>query len=78
MNNNRSLPQLIWGLALAFVGISMFIAIPQKVEQINHMEQYSSSAMFFVKLCFYLISILLTGGGIRKIIFFLRHKGDEQ
>ncbi len=78
MNNNKSLPQFIWGIALTFVGISMFIAIPQKVAQISNTEQYSSAIMFSIKLCFYLISILLTGGGIRKIISFLNYKVDEQ
>lgn len=76
--NNASLPQFVWGVLLAFVGISMFFAIPEKMDQISEIEQYSTSIRFFISSCFYLISIILVGGGLRKIfVYFNRDKDTE-
>ena len=58
--------QLIWGIALFMVGIGVFFRIPQVMPRIAEIEQFSQ-VMFFIRFCFYLMGILLIGGGSKKI-----------
>ncbi|MFH1991223.1 MAG: hypothetical protein ABIK98_02295 [Pseudomonadota bacterium] len=58
--------QLIWGIALVLAGIGVFFRIPQVMPQIAKIEQFSG-VMFFIRFCFYLMGILLVGGGAKKI-----------
>jgi len=64
MARKNALIQLIWGFVLISAGIMMFIHIPQKLAEIR---QHFSSGIFFLRFCFYMISILLVFGGIKKI-----------
>jgi len=64
MEKNNIIIQLIWGIALASVGLIMFIKIPAKMAEI---EQQFSSGILFLRFSLYLISILLMGGGAKKI-----------
>lgn len=63
---NKTVVQLIWGIALVLAGIGVFFRIPQIMPKIAKIEQFSG-AMFFIRFCFYLIGILLIGGGSKKI-----------
>ena len=63
--------QLIWGVALTLVGIGVFLRIPQVMPQLEKMEQFSG-AMWFIRFCFYLMGVILTGGGIKKILSHFR------
>ncbi|MBF0120265.1 MAG: hypothetical protein HQK79_15625 [Desulfobacterales bacterium] len=56
----------IWAVALIMAGIGVFFRIPQVMPQIEKIE-YFSSMIFFIRFCFYLIGILLIGGGIKKL-----------
>ena len=58
--------QLIWGVALMLMGIGVFFRIPLVMPQIEKIEQFSD-VLLFVRFCFYLIGILLIGGGIKKV-----------
>jgi hypothetical protein len=58
--------QLIWGIALVLVGIGVFFRIPQVMPRIAKIEQFSQ-LIFFIRFCFYLMGILLIGGGLKKI-----------
>ena len=58
--------QLIWGAALTLVGIGVFIRIPQVMPQLEQIEQFSS-VMWFIRFCFYLIGVILVGGGLKKL-----------
>jgi hypothetical protein len=64
--NGKSKFQVIWGTALLIAGIGVFFRIPQVMPEIEKIDQFSS-AMFFIRLCFYLMGILLIGGGSKKI-----------
>ena len=57
---------MIWGIALVLAGIGVFYRIPQVMPKIERIEQFSS-AMFYVRFCFYLLGVLLIGGGSKKI-----------
>lgn len=63
---NKTVVQLIWGIALVLAGIGVFFRIPQVMPKIAKIEQFSG-VMFFIRFCFYLIGILLIGGGSKKI-----------
>lgn len=58
--------QLVWGAALTLVGIGVFIRIPQVMPQLEQMEQFTD-VMWFVRFCFYLIGVILIGGGLKKL-----------
>ncbi len=57
---------MVWGALLFIAGVGVFFRIPQVMPEIKKIE-YFSSAIFFIQFCFYLIGILLVGGGIKKI-----------
>ncbi len=76
MPANRDTAQLIWGIALALAGIGVFFRIPQvmpRIEQIPHF----SSVIIFIRFCFYLIGVMLLGGGSKKIFVFLKASDDK-
>ena len=63
---NKTFVQIIWGIALVFAGTAVFFRIPQVMPRIEKIEQFSS-AMVYIRFCFYLLGILLVGGGSKKI-----------
>ncbi len=63
---NKTFVQIIWGVALVFAGTAVFFRIPQVMLRIEKIEQFSS-AMVYIRFCFYLLGILLVGGGSKKI-----------
>lgn len=65
-SKDKTTVQLIWGVALVVVGIGVFFRIPQVMPRIAEIKQFSQ-AMFFIRFCFYLMGILLIGGGSKKI-----------
>ena len=58
--------QIVWGIALAAAGCGMIYMMPQKIHQIKEIGNFSGE-LFFIKFCFYLIAIMLIGGGSKKI-----------
>jgi hypothetical protein len=66
MENEKKKFQLIWGVALVLAGIGVFYRIPQVWPQIEKIE-FFSSVLPFIRFCFYLIGIMLVGGGSKKI-----------
>jgi len=70
MDKNKSFFQLIWGVALLLAGIGIFFRIPHIMPKV---KQFSSMS-FFISFCFYLIGILLVGGGFKKIITIYKER----
>lgn len=70
-SSSRSTFQLVWGLALVLAGIGVFIRIPQVMPKIEELEVFSG-ATWIVSFCFYLIGIILIGGGLQKIVRYLK------
>jgi hypothetical protein len=75
-DKNKLFVQMIWGAVLVLAGIGVFFRIPQVMPQIERMEQFSS-AIFFVRFCFYFLGILLVGGGSKKIYDNYRKLNDS-
>jgi len=57
---------MVWGILLLLAGLGVFYRIPQIMPKIQNIEHFSSS-IFFIRFCFYLMGVLLVGGGIKKI-----------
>lgn len=70
-NKNASSGQMIWGVALVLAGLGVFYRIPQVLPQIATIE-YFAGALWIIRLCFYLMGIILIGGGAKKIIRYYR------
>lgn len=68
--------QLIWGAALILVGIGVFVRIPQVMPKLAQMGQ-SPATIGFVRICFYIMGIILLGGGIKKIINYINPTTTE-
>jgi hypothetical protein len=67
MQKEKKTIQLIWGIVLIGAGIGIFFAMPGKMAQL----QRAGHTDFFIlvtRLCFYLIAVLLIGGGAGKIL----------
>lgn len=73
---NKTFVQIIWGVALVFAGAAVFFRIPQVMPRIEKIEQFSS-AMTYIRFCFYLLGILLVGGGSKKIYDNYRNLNDK-
>jgi len=63
---NKPVIQVIYGIALTLAGIGVFYRIPQVMPRIEQIQQFSS-VMFFIRFSFYLLGVLLIGGGLKKI-----------
>ena len=68
--------QLIWGIALLLVGIAVFIRIPQVMPEISKIKQFAGVTVF-IRICFYLMGIILVGGGIKKLITYFNVSQDS-
>jgi hypothetical protein len=67
MKNQRSQFQLIWGAALVLAGLGVFYRIPHKIPEILAAFEQLAAIEPFVYFSFYLLGILLVGGGVLKI-----------
>ncbi len=77
MTGNKDSIHFVYGIALILVGVGVFFRVPQimpKVEQIK----YFSSVSIFIRLCFYLIGIILIGGGSKKIFRIYKRPDENQ
>ncbi|MDO9263455.1 MAG: hypothetical protein Q7U02_05780 [Desulfosalsimonadaceae bacterium] len=59
--------QLIWGIALVLMGIGVVFRVPVVMERMATTGGLTSG-LYFLRFCFYLIAIILMGGGVKKII----------
>lgn len=69
--SGRSIVQLIWGVALLLAGVGVFIRVPQVMPRIAQLQVFAS-ATGIVRFCFYLIGVILIGGGLQKIVRYFR------
>lgn len=63
--------QLVWAGVLMSVGVAVLLEIPRKMTQLDQLYQ-SPAKIWAFKICFYLVGILLVGGGIRKVIQYFQ------
>ena len=67
---SKSNVQLIWGMALTVIGVAVFFRTSQIIPRLQEMN-YAPTTLVFIRICFYLMGIILAGGGIRKIVLYL-------
>lgn len=66
MNGNRQNFQLLWGIALFLMGVGVFFRIPHVMERVVTIDYFAPAAVF-IRICFYIMGILLVGGGAKKL-----------
>jgi hypothetical protein len=64
--SGKNVFQLVWGIALFLMGIAVIFRVPAVISRISATGELSSG-WYFLRFCFYLIAVILIGGGIRKI-----------
>ena len=65
-DKSKPVLQVIYGIALTLAGIGVFYRIPQVMPKVEQMQQFSS-VIGFIRFSFYLMGVLLIGGGLKKI-----------
>ena len=75
MSENKSVVQRTWGAALVIMGIGVFFRIPQVMPELREAGAFASGDLLF-RVGFYLLGILLVGGGLRKL--YLSFRGTTQ
>jgi hypothetical protein len=66
MTDNKTIFQRVWGVALILAGIGIFVMLPQKMAQLEEMG-YTLFYLRFTRFSFYLIAVMLIGGGGMKL-----------
>ena len=66
MSDTKARFQIVWGLLLLMAGIGVFIRVPQVMPTIETIETFSGLGLY-IRFCFYLIGVMLIGGGAKKI-----------
>ena len=56
------------------MGVAVFFRIPQVMPKLAEMGQ-SATTIGFIRVCFYVMGIVLVGGGLKKIISY--YKPDD-
>jgi len=72
---DKRLIQLIWGAALLAMGVGVLFRIPQVMPRIETIESFARMAPF-IRFCFYLMAIILIGGGAKKLYTHLKGTGE--
>ncbi len=67
---------IVWGIALVTAGLGVIYRIPQVIQRIKEIGSFSSE-LFFIKFCFYLMAVMLIGGGSKKIYDHYRKLTDK-
>ncbi|MFO7838543.1 MAG: hypothetical protein R6X08_03445 [Desulfosalsimonadaceae bacterium] len=68
----------VWGIALVLMGTGFFFRIPHVMEQVATIAYFAPVAVF-IRICFYLIGVVLIGGGIKKLygIWYCRSRANR-
>ena len=66
MFKNKPVIQVIYGIALTLAGIGVLYRIPEVMPRVEQIQQFSS-VIGFIRFSFYLMGVLLIGGGLKKI-----------
>ena len=70
MPEKESTVQLIWGIALAAMGVGLFFRLPGVIPQLLARYGAFAAMKYFVYFVCYLLAVLLTIGGARKIFAY--------
>ena len=67
--------QLVWGIVLVLAGLAVFIKLHLVLPQIA--ANYQNFSPMSIRICFYLMGILLIGGGSKKIYMHFKSKMEN-
>ncbi len=67
MAQQTAVRQTIWGALLIFAGVGVFFRLPQVMPEMEARFAACAAGSLFIRFCFYLMGIILIGGGIKKI-----------
>ncbi len=62
---------MIWAVALLAAGVGVFFRVEQVMPRLVEFSHFAA-ARWFIRFCFYLMAVVLIGGGVKKIIAFGR------
>jgi uncharacterized membrane protein HdeD (DUF308 family) len=68
---------IIWGIVLVLMGVAVIFHVPQQMDKIAKLKEFES-VPFFIRFCFYLLGVLLIGGGVQKIVKTYREMTGKQ
>ncbi len=74
--DNSQVFQLLWGCALLLMGLAFFFRIPEVMQQLAEKEHFFGT--WYVRLSMYLVSIMLIGGGGKKLYNVLGRSSDPE
>lgn len=77
MNDIRTAIQSLWGIAMAVMGVSFFLRIPEIMARVSEIS-YFHGVRTFLRFGLYLMSVLLVGGGIRKLSAIYKNKSKAR
>ncbi len=66
MRSYQDIFHTIWGIALVLMGVGLFFRVPYVMEQVATIAYFAPVALF-IRICFYIIGLVLIGGGIKKL-----------
>jgi len=67
--------QLAWAVVLIIAGIGVFFRIPAVMPKIANIEHFSG-VLPYIRFCFYLIGVMLIGGGVKKMYRYYFFRRD--
>ena len=68
--------QWIWAIALIAMGVAFFFRISVVMRNVADIETLATAALL-IRLTLYLVSIILIGGGVKKIYGLLYPAGPD-
>lgn len=69
INTSASIGQMAYGIALTLMGLAVFFRVDVALGRLSGIAAFQSNVtLAFAKFCFYLMGVILVGGGIKKII----------
>lgn len=72
--DSSQLLHLVWGCALLFMGVAFFFRIPEIIRSYSEYDHIFGT--WYVMLSLYLVSIMLIGGGGKKV-YDLLYRADS-
>lgn len=80
--DSKNRVQLVWGLALIVMGVAFFFRIPYVLERV-FVSGHAGVFHIFIWVCMLFVSIILIGGGVKKLIrvrrvFIKQSSGDNR
>lgn len=69
MTEGKIKAQAVWGIVLCLAGCGVFYRTHQLAETIESLAGRPATALF-IRICLYIMGILLLGGGLKKIYHY--------